>query len=40
MSRSIIAIAQKKSGWMVKNARVASNQDHPLEKKQKHITSQ
>jgi len=27
MSRSITAIAQKKSGWTMKNVKVASNQD-------------
>jgi len=26
---SIAAIAQKKSGWLAKNMRVAFNQDHP-----------
>ena len=33
MSWGIAIIAQKKSVWMAKNTRVASNQSHPLEKK-------
>jgi len=40
MAQSIVVIAQKKSGWTTKSARVATDQDHPQGKKQKQIATQ